>query len=365
VVYELTGHGHHKEHAESLRHGAGAFSLRRPSRPGVALPSGTCRTIGEDPSFRDRGIGGRRRSDGAAMTVLLAVVMVVALGTWIPLAQWLPGTAERTRLLYVAVGNVILAGATLMVGGGGVEFGWRGFWLPLAGGVVWAAGNYCVFRASAALGLARAAGMWTPLNIVVAFAWGALLFGELNGFSGVQFAVLGLAFLAVVAGVLLIAGPRNNADEPSGSSAPRPPATRAGLLWAGGAGILWGSYFVPAQWAKVPAQVSNFPLALGILGGALALVTTAGEPLRIGARAAGALLGAGALFGIGNLLLLTLVGRIGTGTGFTIAQLSLAVNAGIGIWVFHTPAPGTRDARRVLAGIVIAGVGGCTIAAMR
>ena len=299
------------------------------------------------------------------MTVLLAAVMVVALGTWIPLAQWLPGTPERTRLLSVAVGNVVLAGVTLLVGGGGVQMGWRGFWLPLAGGVVWTAGNYCVFRASATLGLARAAGTWTPLNIVVAFAWGALLFGELNGFSAARFAILGVAFLAVVAGVLLIAGSRNSGGEPSNSSFPRPGATRAGLLWAGAAGILWGSYFVPAQWAKVPAQVSNFPLALGILGGALVLVVTAGEPIRIGARAASAQLGAGALFGIGNVLLLTLVGRIGTGTGFTIAQLSLAVNAGIGIWLFHTPAPGTRQARRVLAGIVIAGIGGLTIAAMR
>jgi hypothetical protein len=50
---------------------------------------------------------------------------------------------------------------------------------------------------------------------------------------------------------------------------------------------------------------------------------------------------------------------------FTIAQLSLAVNAGIGIWVFHAPPPGTRQARRVLAAIVLAGMGGCTIAAMR
>ena len=56
---------------------------------------------------------------------------------------------------------------------------------------------------------------------------------------------------------------------------------------------------------------------------------------------------------------------MGTGTGFTIAQLSLLVNASIGIWVFHVPGPGTRQARKVLAGIVIAGIGGCVIAAMR
>ena len=297
------------------------------------------------------------------MTALLAVVTVAALGTWIPLAQLLPGTPERSRIFYVAVGNVVFAGLALLASGADVVFDWRSFWLPLAGGVVWTAGNYCVFRASATIGLARAAGTWTPLNIVVAFAWGAVLFGELDGFSAARFAVLGVAFLTVVAGVLLIAGSRDGRSEAPGSG--KPAAARTGLLWAGAAGILWGSYFVPAQWAAVPPQVSNFPLALGILGGALALALPAGEPVKLGVRAAGAQLGAGVLFGIGNLALLALVARVGTGTGFTIAQLSLAVNAGIGIWLFHVPQPGTSQARKVLTGIVVAGIGGCVIAAMR
>ena len=76
-------------------------------------------------------------------------------------------------------------------------------------------------------------------------------------------------------------------------------------------------------------------------------------------------LGAGVLFGIGDLTLLGLVARVGTGTGFTIAQLSLLVNASIGIWAFHVPQPGTPQARKVLAGILIAGAGGCVIGAMR
>jgi glucose uptake protein GlcU len=292
------------------------------------------------------------------MTVLLALVMVIALGTWIPLAQVLPGTPERSRIFYVAVANVVFTAIALLVSGAGLTFDWRSFWLPLAGGVVWAAGNYCVLKASKAFGLARAAGTWTPLNIVSAFGWGALLFGELDGFSPARFALLGGAFLAIVAGVLLIAGSRDD-------SAAAPASPRAGLLWAGGAGILWGSYFVPAQWADVPAQVGAFPLALGILAGAVALALPAGEPVRLAGRAVGALLGAGLLFGIGNLALLALVAEVGTGTGFTIAQLSLVVNAGIGIWVFHVPEPGTRQARRVLTGIVLAGLGGCAIAAMR
>ena len=309
------------------------------------------------------------------MTVLLAIVLVAALGTWIPLAQLLPGTPQRTRIFYVAVGNAVFAGIALLAGGADLVFGWRGFWLPLAGGVVWTAGNYCVFQASKTIGLARAAGTWTPLNIIVAFAWGALLFGELDGFSQARFAILGVAFLAVVAGVLLIAGSRDGPSGQPSSSSPRPAAAaesgrrattaRAGLLWAGGAGVLWGSYFVPAQWAAVPAQVSDFPLALGILGAALALALPAGEPVKLGVRATSAQLGAGVLFGIGNLALLALVARVGTGTGFTIAQLSLLVNASVGVWVFHVPEPGTRQARKVLAGIVLAGIGGCVIAAMR
>jgi glucose uptake protein len=295
------------------------------------------------------------------MTTLLAFVTVAAFGTWIPLAQLLPGVPQRSRIFYVAVGNLVVAAIALLAGGGRLELGWRGFWLPLAGGAVWTAGNYSAFRASETIGLARAAGTWTPLNIIVAFAWGALLFGELDHFSGTRFAILGVALLAVLAGVLLIVSSQGGP-----ATAPSPRAAMAAELGrAGAAGLLWGSYFVPAQWAAVPAQVSNFPLALGILGAALALALPAGEPVRLGLRPAATQLGAGVLFGIGDLTLLGLVARVGTGTGFTIAQLSLLVNASIGIWAFHVPKPGTPQARKVLAGILIAGAGGCVIGAMR
>jgi glucose uptake protein GlcU len=311
------------------------------------------------------------------MTTLLAFVTVAAFGTWIPLAQLLPGVPQRSRIFYVAVGNLVVAAIALLAGGGRLELGWRGFWLPLAGGAVWTAGNYSAFRAAETIGLARAAGTWTPLNIIVAFAWGALLFGELDHFSGARFAVLGVALLAVLAGVLLIVSSQGGPATPPCPPSPRaavaaepgrPAATaRGGLLWAGAAGLLWGSYFVPAQWAAVPAQVSNFPLAIGILSAALALTLAlpAGGPVRLSLRPAATQFGAGVLFGIGDLTLLGLVARVGTGTGFTIAQLSLLVNASIGIWIFHVPKPGTPQARKVLAGILIAGAGGCVIGAMR
>jgi len=303
------------------------------------------------------------------VTALLAFVTVAAFGTWIPLAQMLPGVPPRTRTLYATVGNVIVAGIALLAGGGHLEFGWRSFWLPLAGGVVWTAGNYSAFRASELAGIARAAGTWTPLNIIVAFVWGALLFHELDHFPGIRFVLLAVALVAILAGILLIVRSQDSSGAgvvPSGTDHGQPvPAARRGLLWAAAAGILWGSYFVPAQWAAEPSQVSNFPLALGMLGAGLALALPAGEPARLGLRALTTQIGAGVLFGIGDLTLLGLVARVGTGTGFTIAQLSLLVNASIGIWAFHVPRPGTSAARKVIAGIVIAGIGGCLIGVMR
>ena len=306
------------------------------------------------------------------MTALLAIVTVTAFGTWIPLAQLRPGVPQRSRTFYATVGNLVIAATALLAGGARLEFGWRQFWLPLAGGVVWTAGGYAAFRASETIGLARAAGTWTPLNIFVAFGWGAVLFGELAHWSAARFAILGTALLAVLAGVALIvtAGDRLPvAASPqaavAGGLGRVTPAAHGGLLWAFAAGILWGSYFVPAQWAEVPAQVSDFPLALGIFGAGLGLALGAGEPVRLGVRDMTTQVGAGVLFGIGNLTLLGLVARVGTGTGFTIAQLSLLVNASIGVWVFHTPKPGTPQARRVLAGILIAGAGGCVVGALR
>ena len=341
------------------------------------------------------------------MVALLSLITVASWGTWIPLAQTVPGMPQRARTLWVTIGNVMFAGAALAVGGGHLAWGWRSFWLPVAGGVVWTWGNYAAFRAAGAIGLARAAGSWTPLNIIVAFVWGAALFGELDRLNGARLAVLGGALVLVVAGVLVIVGSQGGrpagAPPPSARAAPDgrrspisiapagpgapavlagpttpaaiapPPSAatgkasqyRRGLLWAAAAGVLWGSYFVPAQWAGTSAQVSNFPLAVGMLAGGLALVLSRRAPVRPPVTGVAANLAAGVLFGIGNLALLGLVSRVGTGVGFTIGQLSLLVNASIGIWVFKIPPPGSRPAKLAIAGILIAGSGGAIIGALR
>ena len=295
------------------------------------------------------------------MTALLALVIVLSWGSWIPLAQAAPDVPQRTRTLYATVGNLAFATVALLAGSGHLLFGWREFWLPLAGGLVWTAGNFSAFRASDKIGLARAAGSWTPLNVIIAFVWGALLFGELDHFGDRRLTLLVAALVLILVGVLLIVRSQN--AERTGTVVGT--SFRSGLLWAGIAGVLWGSYFVPAQWARVPSQVGNFPLAIGIFLAGAALALPARERLRLPARVTALQLGAGVLFGVGNLALLGLVSRVGTGVGFTIGQLSLLVNASIGIWVFKVPPPGSRAARVALVGILLAGVGGGVIGVLR
>ena len=58
--------------------------------------------------------------------------------------------------------------------------------MPLAAGALWVAGNHCAFRASETIG--------------IAFAWGALLFGELDHVSGIRFVLIAIALAAVLAG---------------------------------------------------------------------------------------------------------------------------------------------------------------------
>jgi glucose uptake protein len=281
------------------------------------------------------------------------------------------GVPQQSRTLYVTLGNLIVASAALAIGGGSVAFGWRTFWLPLSGGVVWTSGNLAAFRAIETIGLARAGGTWTPLNIATAFVWGALLFGELAHFGPVRIAVLLAGFVAMSIGVAIVVSSTHR--QPEDHEGPTDPAgtgrgpdrRRVGLLWAVGADCCGEATSYPPSGRTTPAHVANVPLAIGALLAGLLLAASSGERVRIPPRVTTIQVAAGVLFGIGNVALLSLVARVGTGVGFTIAQLSLLVNASIGIWVFKVPPPGTRPARIAVAGIVIAGVSGCAIGALR
>jgi glucose uptake protein len=285
--------------------------------------------------------------------LLYAVATVLAWGTWLAPAQNIPFKNQQVRTFYVGVANLALATVvTLLVGGFG-ELTWDIFWLPFLGGLIWAVSSWCAFTATRQLGMARAQGLWAPLNIVVSILWGALLFQEFPASGAGTQALFVLAVAVIVAGVLLIIAARS---ETSTRRSHR--EITIGLLGALGAGILWGTYFIPIKLSQASLWIASWPLAVGIFAGSVGLVALARQSPRLDRRSYyGRALLSGATWGVGNYTMLLLVGELGAGRGFTIAQLGIVVNALIGIYVLKDPRPRTRAATLTLIGCVLAMAG--------
>lgn len=64
------------------------------------------------------------------------------------------------------------------------------------------------------------------------------------------------------------------------------------------------------------------------------------------------------LWTVGNYGMLLLVDTWGAGKGYTIAQLSVVVNAIVGIYVLKEPPPRSKAAWMTLAGCLVATIGG-------
>jgi len=163
-----------------------------------------------------------------------------------------------------------------------------------------------------------------------------------------------LAVAIIIAGVLLMVFAKGGVEEH------RPKKVLVtGLFAALGAGVLWGIYFIPIKMAGVSMWLAAFPMAVGIFVGSTVLMFLAGQPPRLDHPGHYLRIGiTGLLWSVGNYGMLLLVGRIGAGKGFTIAQLSVVVNALVGIYWLKEPPPGTRAARMTLAGCVLATAGG-------
>ncbi|MDG6108623.1 hypothetical protein Daura_25165 [Dactylosporangium aurantiacum] len=290
-------------------------------------------------------------------TVLCAVVTVLAWGSWIGLAQYAGEADAHLKTVYVTAGGLafaLIAPAVLgRPGAGDLRFTLAAWWIPFLGGVIWALGNVCALSAAGRLGIARAAAVWTSLNIALAVVWGAALFGEFSRLGPARLALNAVVLLGVIGGLVLVTMAKDDGEVRAWAS--------GGLAAAVGAGVLWGSYFVPVQASGVSPWVANIPLAAGMVVGSVALLLTPGRPHRLRPahrRAYAVLPAAGALWGVGNVAMLLLVQDVGAGRGFTVAQLGLVVNALVGIYLYNEPKPGTRAARITLCGVALATAAG-------
>jgi glucose uptake protein len=263
---------------------------------------------------------------------------------------------QETRTFYVTLAVLGLTiGVAVFKGFAGLTV--KTFLLPFLGGVVWALSGLSAFVGTSRLGMAKAFGIWAPLNIIVSILWGIVLFGEFLRTGVLNIALAGLSLVAIMGGILLIvfSGSDGEGDQKAG-------AGMAGFFGAFGAGVGWGSYFIPIRISGISMWVATLPLAVGMFVGATALAAISRSSLRLRQPSHYALvLATGFLWTIGNYGALLMMERIGTGKGFTIAQLSVVVNTLLGIFWENKPRPGTRAAHFTLTGAVVATLGAAVL----
>ena len=296
------------------------------------------------------------------MEIVYSLVAVLAWGTWIAPSQNVKLKNQQTRTLYVAFAVLLLAlVASAFVGFDGLNS--NTFWYPFVGGLIWAISGWSAFVGTKHLGMAKAFGIWAPMNIVVSVLWGALLFDEFSNVEANAMILALFAFAIIVGGILLIifAG-GGNSDEIHGKS------KFLGLIGAMGAGVGFATFFIPITWGSKNAGLAfeNFnmwigtlPLALGMVFGSIVLMLVSKASPRLQKKTDYLrVLSTGFLWAIGNYGALALVDLIGAGKGFTIAQLCVVVNALVGIYVLREPNPKSKAAKLTLLGVVIAITGG-------
>jgi glucose uptake protein len=290
-------------------------------------------------------------------SLLFALITVFGWGTWLAPSQKVIFPNQQVKTLYVVAANLGIATVVALWQGSVWDLSPATFWLTFLGGMIWAVGGLSAFTATNTLGMAKAFGVWAPLNIIVSLIWGAVLFDEFVNLSGKTIVWLVAAIVMILVGVpLIIFAKGTDGDEQ------KPGAFRLGLIGAVGAGILWGSYFIPVKYAGVSPWAGAFPSALGMVSGGvlLALPSRRSWKLASPGDALRACL-TGLLWSVGNYGMLLLVDAIGAGKGFTISQTAVVVSALISIYWLHEPAPKTRAAGLTFIGCVLATLGGIVL----
>src|ERR1044071_2438358 len=137
-------------------------------------------------------------------SLFYALITVFGWGTWLAPSQKVRFPSQEIKTLYVVATNLAIATIVAIWQGAVAELTPRTFGLTVLGGMIWAVGGLCAFTGTNKLGIAKAFGIWAPLNIIVSLIWGAALFHEFINISLGSIVLLVAAILMILAGVLLI-----------------------------------------------------------------------------------------------------------------------------------------------------------------
>jgi glucose uptake protein len=113
-----------------------------------------------------------------SLGILFAVITIMAWGSWLVPSQNVKFANEQVKAFYVAIATFGFMVIVVALRNEFNELSSASAWFPVIGGLIWAVSAYCAFVGCKHIGLAKAFGIWAPLNIIVSFIWGLLLFGQ-------------------------------------------------------------------------------------------------------------------------------------------------------------------------------------------
>ncbi len=293
------------------------------------------------------------------MGIIFALLCVMAWGSWLVPSEKVKFPNEQAKTFFVALTAMVLAVAAVLIRGETGQLASGIAWVPIIGGLIWAVSAYCAFVGCNHIGIAKAFGIWAPLNILVSFIWSLTLFGQFRESSSMTW-VIGLVSLVLMIGgifMIIFAGGSGGDEDKEGKSSVK------GLLGAVGAGVLWGTFYIPATYvsqnstelAEISPWASALPLTVGmVIGTAIMVALTRTAPKLEKPVDYIKAMSSGALWSTGFFTMLLMVAAIGPGPGYTLASLCVAVNALWGVFYFKDPAPKTKAAKLTLMGVLIA-----------
>lgn len=307
---------------------------------------------------------------------ILGVVCGLAAGAWL-------GTAEAPTKLVTAgfspflislmmVSGVFVARWTLPMALKGTSYVFQDFrekphlivWAILAG-MLWSVANTLTVFAIRDVGLSIAFPLWNT-NSLVGLFWGWLLFNELRGASvGQKSKVLGGSAAIVVGACILAYATSQHSGVP-------PQRAVAGILAALGAGLLWGTMYIPYRKAYLSGMnplsfVTLFTVGELLTVGVLAVVFHGG----IGPLTTDILHAQGAIFWlflggfcwvIGDLFQQYAAKYLGIGRGIPLSNTNQLWGLAWGIFVFGEMAgQGSTAIGMVITGSLIMVAGAVAI----
>ena len=301
-----------------------------------------------------------------ALGIMYAVICVMAWGSWLVPSEKVKFPNEQAKTFFVALATTLIAVVVVGLRGELGQLSTGIAWVPVSGGLIWAVSAYCAFVGCNHIGIAKAFGIWAPLNIIVSFVWSLTLFGQFRDSSAMTWVVGLVSLVLMIAGIFMIifSGGSGGEEDKAGKS------TVKGLLGAVGAGILWGTFYIPAAYvsetstdlAQISPWASALPLAVGMLIGTSIMVAMTRTAPKLGKSVDYVKsMSSGALWAVGFFAMLLMVAAIGPGPGYTLASLCVAVNALWGVFYFKDPAPKTKAANLTLLGVLIATLAGTVL----